>query len=52
MGSYGMVAYQAYCNASDGKDFYGKPLRTWDELDDARRSYWEAAANAVADLFR
>lgn len=52
MATYGMTAYQAYCNASDGKDFYGKSLRTWDELDEARRSYWEAAAQAVVELFK
>ena len=41
------IGYAAYCAASDGKAFDGSPLKTWDELDEPRQTYWKANASAI-----
>lgn len=46
--TYGQIAYEAYCAASDGKSLIsGAQLPPWSELDDAIKGAWVAAGNAV-----
>lgn len=42
------LAYSAYAEAVDNKDFQGNPLRGWDGMSDTTRAGWVSAAAAVA----
>jgi hypothetical protein len=45
----GEVAYQGYCDASDGKSlFNGDTLPAWGKQAPAIQAAWDSAANAVA----
>jgi hypothetical protein len=45
---YGQVAYNAYWDSASGKTFDGRSMPRWDQLGDAVRSHWVAAATRVA----
>lgn len=45
----GEVAYTAYGNAVEWKNFQGGPMPPWHEQVQFIRDAWEAAARAVAD---
>lgn len=42
------VAYNAYTQAVDFKNFQGGPMPEWDHLGSATQSAWRAAAHAAA----
>ena len=45
----GRVAYEGYCDASDGKSlFNGDPLPAWADQSQAIQDAWDCAAHAVA----
>lgn len=49
--TYGQVAYQAYCAASDGKSLIsGAPLPQWHEQDERIRIAWNLAGSKVCDV--
>ncbi len=41
------LAYAAYGQTTDFKNFLGNPMPAWDELGDKIQGAWVAAANAV-----
>ncbi len=43
------IAYDAYGEAPDHKNYQGLPMPGWDDLGDAIQAAWISAANAVAD---
>lgn len=43
------LAYDAYGEATDHKNYQGLPMPTWDDLGDAIQGAWIAAAQAVQD---
>jgi hypothetical protein len=47
MGELAKVAYEAYGAATGGKNHRGEPMPPWDELPEAIRHAWDAAAQAV-----
>jgi hypothetical protein len=54
--SLGQIAFEAYNEAKGGVTYDGKPIPPWEDVGDAVRSAWEAAARAVwerstADVF-
>lgn len=47
--SYGQIAYQGYLKKSKGRSLVsGHKLPKWNQLDNAIKEAWEAAAAAVA----
>lgn len=44
---YGKTAYEAYGRDADWKTYDGRPMPTWDDLTEAVRGHWIAAALAV-----
>lgn len=42
------VAYAAYGQSTDYKNYQGKPMPNWDDLGDTIQAAWVAAADAVA----
>lgn len=50
MQSFGMIAYEAYCQSTGGVSLIsGAQLPPWDGLHSAIKQGWEAAAQAVAN---
>lgn len=45
--STGALAYEAYGNAVDWKNYTGKPMPKWADLPDKIRAAWQTAADAV-----
>ncbi len=45
----GEVAYDAYSEAVDHKNYQCLPISAWPDLTDAIRVAWEAAAEAAVD---
>ncbi len=43
------LAYNAYGDAVDFKNYQGLPMPSWDDLGDAIQGAWVAAAERVAD---
>ena len=43
------IAYQAYGETTDFKNFRGEPMPEWDDLPEKIRQAWEAAAAAVQE---
>lgn len=43
------LAYDAYGEATDHKNYQGLPMPGWDDLGDAIQGAWIAAAGRVAD---
>lgn len=43
------LAYQAYGEQTDFKNYQGNPMPAWDDLGDAIQDAWLAAADAVAE---
>lgn len=41
------LAYQAYGDRAEWKNFAGDPMPRWDDLGDRIQGCWEAAAEAV-----
>lgn len=41
------IAYHAYGQSTDFKNFQGNPMPEWEALPEAIQQAWEAAANAV-----
>lgn len=41
------LAYDAYGNTTDHKNYQGNPMPTWDALGDTIQGAWVAAVNAV-----
>jgi hypothetical protein len=49
----GAVAYEAYCESSDGKSLIsGAPLPAWGDQAQAIQDAWDCAAHAVARIVR
>jgi hypothetical protein len=46
---YGKVAFDAYSDHADYKTHDGKPIPQWDDLTDAVREHWDAAALAAIE---
>lgn len=46
------IAYQAYGDTTDHKNFRGEPMPTWGDLGETIQAAWIAAARAVADACR
>lgn len=44
------AAYQMYGKSVDFKNYQGNPMPSWEELPDAIKTAWEAAAEGVANL--
>lgn len=42
------LAYGAYGQSTDFKNYQGKPMPKWDDLGDAIQAAWVCAANAIA----
>lgn len=50
MGSFGKVAYDAYCKSTGGVSLIsGAKLPEWEELKVEIKTAWDAAARAVMD---
>lgn len=47
MTDYAQVAYKAYGEHAEWKNFQGDPMPTWEELPDPIRSHWYYAAAAI-----
>ena len=45
----GAIAYAAYGDIVDYKNYQGLPMPTWNELPEKIRAAWRAAAQAVLD---
>lgn len=45
----GQVAYHAYGDNREWKDWRGGPMPTWDGLNEGIRTAWEVAANAASE---
>lgn len=43
----GRLAYHAYGDHASWTTFDGRPMPLWDDLTDAVREHWDAAAEAV-----
>lgn len=43
-----VIGYQAYGDAAGWKNYQGNPMPTWEELPEAIKSYWSAAALKIA----
>lgn len=46
---YGKVAFDAYSDHADYKTHDGKPIPRWNDLTDAVRGHWDAAAAAAIE---
>lgn len=46
------VAYDAYAENSNGLTFDGRAMPTFDKLNNAVRSHWTAASQAIATMYR
>ncbi len=46
------IAYAAYGQTTDFKNYQGLPMPAYDDLTDKIKSAWEAAVTAVADAVR
>ena len=46
------IAYAAYGDYVDWKNYQGLPMPKWEDLTDKIRGAWEAAAGAVAETVR
>lgn len=46
------VAYRAYGETTDFKNFRGEPMPEWNDLGERIQKAWVAAASAVADRAR
>lgn len=44
------VAYDAYGDKAEWKNYLGKPMPAWDELPENTRSYWVASVRAILKL--
>jgi hypothetical protein len=50
VGKYAQIAYEGYCESTDGKSLIsGEKLPAFDLLRDEIREAWEAAAQAVIE---
>lgn len=47
--SLAQVAYAAYGQSTENKNFLGDPMPAWEDLPEAIKSAWVAAAAAVAE---
>jgi len=45
----GAIAYEAYGDVTDRKNYQGLPMPAWDDLPDRIKAAWRAAAQAVLD---
>ena len=45
----GAIAYEAYGDVTDHKNYMGNPMPAWDDLPDQIKAAWRAAAQAVLD---
>ncbi|GAA0528709.1 hypothetical protein GCM10010172_06640 [Paractinoplanes ferrugineus] len=43
------IAYRAYGESTDFKNFRGEPMPAWDELGPRIQNAWVAAASAITD---
>ncbi len=43
----GQIAYEAYAKSTGGKTYDGRDMPKWDDLPEAIRTAWRAAADAV-----
>lgn len=43
----GQIAYEAYGQVTEFKNFRGDPMPEWPDLPDKIREAWEAAAEAI-----
>lgn len=43
------LAYQAYGQSTDFKNYQGKPMPGWNDLGDGIQAAWVSAVNAVSD---
>lgn len=46
------AAYQAYGEATGGRNYRGEPMPAWEDLGDTIRGAWAAATTAVLDRVR
>ncbi len=46
------IAYHAYGETTDHKNFQGNPMPAWDDLGDQIRAAWTSAARAVAEAVK
>jgi hypothetical protein len=47
MADLAKIAYEAYGKSTGGKNYQGLPMPAWEDLPEAIRHAWDAAAQAV-----
>lgn len=50
--TYGEVSYLSYARVTGGKTFDGRDMPMWQDLSEATRTAWEAAAKAAVHNWR
>lgn len=48
--TFGQIAYEAYADTVDHKNWQGKPMRPWGELPTRIQEAWEASATAIRSV--